>query len=146
VAQHSSLRTTCALAALTALALPACGKPRGELREWQASDHPAPPAVAPEGQGAPTEGPEAQARAIEGLWLQRCGTCHGELGRGDGAGRPPGVAMPDLGDPAFQSARSDEQLAAVIRAGRGMMPAFADQLTDAGVTALVGHVRSLARK
>jgi mono/diheme cytochrome c family protein len=121
-----------------------CGS-RRELREWQASDHPAPPAVAPEGQGAAAEGPESEARAIASLWAMRCGTCHGEAGRGDGPGRPPGVALPDLGDPAFHAARSDAQLASVIREGRGMMPAFADQLTDAGVAALVTHVRTLKR-
>jgi mono/diheme cytochrome c family protein len=145
---HSRARCGARSAALVlglVLGLPGCSGERRELREWQASDHPAPAAVTPEGQGAGSEGPDATARTVASLWGMRCATCHGEAGHGDGAGKPPGAPIPDLSDPAFQAARSDAQLAQVINAGRGLMPAFSDQITEAGVTALVGHVRSLAR-
>lgn len=122
----------------------ACGSKR-ELREWQPSDHQPPPAVAPEGQGEGAEEGDPNVRAAAALWGMRCATCHGNEGRGDGTGRPPGAAMPDLTQAAYHSSRSDEQIHAVIKNGRGMMPAFGDQLSDLGIDALVKHVRSLAR-
>ena len=75
----------------------------------------------------------------------RCATCHGAEGRGDGVGRPPGIAMPDMTTAAFHDARSDEALSEVIVKGRGLMPAFGDQLSDDGVAAVVRHVRALKR-
>lgn len=118
---------------------------RRELREWQPSDHQPPPAVAPEGQGEGTEEGDPNARAASALWGMRCASCHGAGGRGDGEGKPPGAAIPDLTRAAYQSSRSDEQLHAVIKNGRNMMPAFGDQLSDLGIDALVKHVRTLAR-
>jgi len=126
-----------------------------ELRVWQPSDHQPPPEVLPEGQGEgiETTGPSGQGeqgdpneRAALALWGMRCASCHGESGRGDGTGRPPGAALPDMSSRAFQSARSDDQLHAVIKSGRGMMPAFGDQLTPVGIDALVKHIRLLAGK
>ncbi len=51
--------------------------------------------------------------------------------------------MPDLTQAAFQAQRSDAQLAEVILKGRGMMPAFGQELTEAGAEALVQHIRKL---
>jgi mono/diheme cytochrome c family protein len=120
---------------------------RRELREWQPTDHQPPPEVVPEGQGqAAEEEGDPNQRAAAALWGMRCASCHGASGQGDGAGRPPGAALPDMTQAAYQSSRSDDQLHAVIKNGRGMMPAFGDQLSDVGITALVEHVRSLARR
>ncbi len=131
------------LAALIA-ALPACGD-RRELREWQPTDHQPPPAVAPEGQGSAADEGDPDARAAATLWGMRCASCHGALGRGDGAGRPPGAALPDMTTPAYRTARSDSELHAIIKQGKGMMPAFGDQLNDRGIAVLVQHVRGLSR-
>ena len=122
-----------------------CGDRRGELREWQASDHQPPPEVIPEGQGeAQEQTAEAnEAQAAQAMWGMRCATCHGPTGRGDGAGRPPGIALPDMTSAAFHDARSDAQLSEVIQKGRGLMPAFGQELSEAGVAALVRHVRGL---
>jgi mono/diheme cytochrome c family protein len=46
---------------------------------------------------------------------------------------------------AFQTARTDAQIAEVVSKGRGLMPAFGEQITEAGIAVLVGHVRSLGR-
>lgn len=120
---------------------------RPALREWQPSDHQPPPTVAPEGQGTGSTGAEddidPNARAALALWGQKCASCHGDSGRGDGTSRPPGARPPDL---TVKSARTDAELHAIIKGGRGMMPAFGDQLTDLGITALVQHVRGLAGK
>jgi mono/diheme cytochrome c family protein len=131
-----------ALIALSLLAL-ACDS-RRELREWQPSDHQPPPAVAPEGQASAAEEGDPEARAAAALWGMRCASCHGAGGRGDGAGRPPGAALPDMSNPAYRSARSDEELHAIIKNGRGLMPAFGTQLSDLGIAAIVKHVRSLS--
>lgn len=121
---------------------------RRELREWQPSDHQPPPSVAPEGQGAGSmggdPGGDPTARAAASLWNMRCASCHGESGRGDGSERPPGAQPPDLTAPGYKGTRSDAELHAIIKGGRGMMPAFAEQLTDLGIDALVAHVRTLS--
>jgi mono/diheme cytochrome c family protein len=132
-----------ALPLIALLPLLACGDTR-ELREWKPSDHQPPPAVAPEGQGEGTEGEgDPEARAAEALWQMRCSQCHGPLGRGDGPGKPPGAQVPDMTTAAFHTERSDATLAEVIVKGRGLMPAFGDQLSEDGVAAMVRHVRSL---
>ena len=98
--------------------------------------------------GAPDEidaDPAAtEARAATALFGSMCAQCHGQSGAGDGAGRPPVAQIPDFRDTAFQSARTDEQLAEVIANGRGgFMPAFGARLSPEGVAALVRHVRRL---
>lgn len=121
-----------------------CNDRRGELREWQASDHQPPPEVAPEGQGEAQEDEgDSEARAAQALWGMRCATCHGPAGRGDGPGKPPGAQLPDMASAAFHDSRTDAQLSEVIVKGRNLMPAFGQELSEAGVAALVKHVRSL---
>jgi mono/diheme cytochrome c family protein len=136
-------------AALLALLVPlfgGCGEPAPE-REWTPADHGQPAGPDPDGlrdepaQAAPTGDPLARAAAA--LWNASCAGCHGRQGRGDGAERPPAAQMPDLTAQEFQTRRSDEQLAQVIRDGRGMMPGFGKQLNTNGVDALVAHIRKL---
>ncbi len=64
------------------------------------------------------------------LYQDNCAACHGP----DRKGAPP--AFPSL----IESALTDGQMAATIRAGRGRMPAF--NLQDDAMTALLGYVRS----
>ena len=129
---------------LPLLAVGAC-EGRRNLREWQPSDHQPPPAVAPEGQGTGSESGDPGAGAAAALWSARCASCHGAEGRGDGPGKPPGAGMPDLSSAAYQATRSDVELHTVVKAGRGLMPAFGDQLSDEGISQLIKHVRTLAR-
>jgi mono/diheme cytochrome c family protein len=94
---------------------------------------------------------EALVRADEGqaLYLERCSTCHGEAGRGDGlGGRGLAPAPRDFTDAAWQEAATDERIRLVIRGGgaaAGLSPAMAahPDLSDAELDALVAHVRSL---
>lgn len=83
-------------------------------------------------------------RAAAALWSERCASCHGSAGRGDGDERPPGVRMPNFTDAAYSGTRSDVDMHVIIKNGRGMMPPFGDQLTDLGIDALIKHVRSLS--
>lgn len=70
-----------------------------------------------------------------------CASCHGREGLGNGPSAP-GV-LANFQDPEWQRSRSDADIASVIRLGRGMMPAFGEQIVPAGIEALVGHVRRL---
>ncbi len=87
---------------------------------------------------APAEG--------EGLFMQRCASCHGAAGRSDGALSAALARLPaELSSFAWQVDRSDEQLAASMRTGvpGTAMPPNRD-LSDAELERLVSHVRTLA--
>jgi mono/diheme cytochrome c family protein len=49
----------------------------------------------------------------------------------------------NLHDPAWQASRTDAELVAAIRDGRGAMPPFSDVLKPDEITALATYVRSL---
>ncbi len=127
---------------------------RGPVREWRASDHaqpatPDPARVAADAPVAPTAiappdepSPEMVARAAAALFESRCASCHGVTGRGDGP-EAPSASMPDLSNGAFQDGRTDADFARAIRMGQGLMPQYGGTLNERGITALVGHVRTL---
>ncbi len=52
------------------------------------------------------------------------------------------VGAPNLADPAWQAAATDAQIAAIIRTGRGKMPAF--DLPEQTVERLIALVRSFS--
>lgn len=119
-------------------------------RTWTPADHSqppqrrfdqgGPPQAAPE---APAEGEDPVARAAATLYMLRCASCHGREGRGGGPDLPPGAQPPDFTATAWQEGIADEAIAVVIRGGRNMMPAFAEEIPPAGIEALVGHLRRL---
>ncbi len=90
----------------------------------------------------------AQQLEGEGLFTQRCATCHGVVGGSDGAlARSLTKLPPEIGTVAFQVERSDEQLAAVVRDGvRGSAMPASRELTDSQVTSVVAYIRSLPLK
>jgi mono/diheme cytochrome c family protein len=49
----------------------------------------------------------------------------------------------NLHDPAWQASRTDGEIIAAIRDGRGAMPPFADVLKSDEIAVLAGYVRSL---
>lgn len=124
--------------------LATCGSP-GPLREWTPDDHGQPEAVvlADDAVPEPRDDRDPTVRAAEALWNVSCAGCHGRLGRGDGAARPPDAPVPDLAAAAWQDARTDDAIAAAIRGGRGMMPEFGSKLPPDAIVTLVAHVRSL---
>lgn len=77
------------------------------------------------------------------LFARSCAGCHGVAGRG-------GVA-PELANPTFQQAASDDFIVTTIRNGRQatIMPAFqrtgAAGLSDAEIADLLAYIRSLGR-
>ncbi len=82
----------------------------------------------------------------EGLYVQDCASCHGVNGTGDGPlARGLSKLPPELGSFAWQSQRSDSDLAFAVRNGvpGSPMPAMAS-LTTAQERAIVAYLRSLA--
>jgi mono/diheme cytochrome c family protein len=52
----------------------------------------------------------------------------------------------DLGDGAWQASRTDAEITAAIRDGRGAMPPFKDVLDTDQIAALTRYVRSLPKR
>jgi mono/diheme cytochrome c family protein len=80
------------------------------------------------------------------VFAQACAKCHGGDGRGGLAMVANGPRPIDLTSSEWQGARSDQELAAAIRAGRGAMPPFGDVLTARQIDALGSYVRRLKRR
>ncbi len=125
--------------ALFALFASACRRPS---REWRPEDHDEEPAGPTQAAPPGSAGGSGDEALVEATWRSACASCHGALGRGDGPNGPM-VKAPDLTTKAFQESRTDEQLATVIRTGRGKMPAFG-QLPPAVVAGLVQRIRAVA--
>lgn len=102
-----------------------------------------------------TEDAATAAAEVQPMFSTNCRRCHGRFGQGDGpdAGNlPEGVEMPDLTDPAWHAARTDEEIGRVIRDGGasvGMnesMPPWRGILSEAEISALVKHIRTFERE
>ena len=90
----------------------------------------------------------AQQLEGEGLFTQRCASCHGVVGASDGAmARSLTKLPPEIGTVAWQVERSDEQIAAVVLGGiaGSAMPASRD-LAREQVASVVAYIRSLPMK
>jgi high-affinity iron transporter len=81
----------------------------------------------------------------EGLFTQSCVECHGATGMGDATlGRSLSKLPGEIGSFAWQVARSDSQLAAVVRAGMPGTPMPpAPHLDEMQVQSVVAYLRSL---
>ncbi|MEO7711575.1 MAG: cytochrome c/FTR1 family iron permease [Gemmatimonadaceae bacterium] len=81
----------------------------------------------------------------EGLYTQRCASCHGVSGAGDGTlARSLTKLPPEIGTVAWQVEHSDEQVALVVREGMPgtAMPASRD-LSDSQAASIVAYLRTL---
>ncbi|HWO40684.1 MAG TPA: cytochrome c [Candidatus Eisenbacteria bacterium] len=82
---------------------------------------------------------------MDSIYAQRCASCHGLSGRGDGplsASLP--VSVPDFRTTVEQ--RSTGQIRRIISNGKGLMPAFEPALRPAEITDMVQMVRFLSRE
>jgi cytochrome c6 len=78
------------------------------------------------------------------LFKSKCAMCHGA----DGAGQTPtgkSMKVRDLKAVDVQK-QDDKALFTIISDGKGKMPAYKSKLSTAEIDALVGFVRSLAKK
>ncbi len=82
----------------------------------------------------------------EGLFLQRCASCHGVGGLGQGSVSHALTRLPpEVGSLAWQAERSDAQIARVVRNGTpGTAMPPSRELSDAEVAKVVAYLRSLA--
>jgi high-affinity iron transporter len=84
----------------------------------------------------------------EGLFTQRCVQCHGALGAGDGAFARALSRLPqEIGSFGWQAARSDEQLAFVVRqgiSGTAMPPS--GELSTEQLRNVVAYLRTMPLK
>ena len=97
----------------------------------------------------PAETTPAATAAVEmdgaKIYAERCTVCHGVGGKGDGPGGAALNPKPrDHSDGKYMNAQTDEQLSEVLHNGKGAMPAWKGILTDEQITAVIGHVRTLA--
>jgi mono/diheme cytochrome c family protein len=101
-------------------------------------------AASPFGQN-PLAGDTATRALGQTMYERYCSVCHGPQGRGDGTivgqDRYPPLA-PNLTLPA-SVARADGYLYGVIKAGRGLMPAYGPRTTVTERWAIVNYVRQL---
>jgi cytochrome c6 len=74
----------------------------------------------------------------------KCQMCHGADGLG---ATPAGKAMKAVPftDPAIVH-KSDAELIAATKSGKGKMPAYAGKLTDAEIKDVIAYVRTLQKK
>lgn len=146
-ARSRTLRPLFAL--VLALSSVGCRQDPEEFPEWTPADHdnqgtPNPGQVdtaAPRPPGMPSLAAHGVDDVVMATWRQRCISCHGRIGRGDGP-QGPQVGAADLTRPDWQAATSDEAIAKVIVEGRGKMPAHSE-LPAATVSGLVRLIRLL---
>jgi high-affinity iron transporter len=91
---------------------------------------------------------EAQRLEGEGLYTQRCASCHGPTGAGDGPmARSLSRLPPDIGTVAWQSEHSDDQLAEVVRTGiPGTAMPPSSELSTEQAQSVVAYLRTLPTK
>ena len=77
------------------------------------------------------------------IYAQMCARCHGVDGRGDPEIKKTLPAVRDFHDPAFQARATNDEIARVIMAGKGQMPAFGSGLSVPKIQALSGYVHRL---
>jgi len=86
-----------------------------------------------------------RSERMDALYAQRCFSCHGPLGRGDGPiSASLTVRVPDFRDTVQR--KSTGQIRRAIAEGRGMMPAFDPALRQSEITDMVQMVRFLSRE
>lgn len=86
----------------------------------------------------------SMAQAGEATYTAKCKMCHGATGLGD---TPAGKAMKAVpfNDPSIVH-KSDADLIAVTKAGKGKMPAYAGKLSDGEIKEVIAYIRTLQKK
>jgi len=92
--------------------------------------------------GCKGSGSEANAQSRE-LFVNACSRCHGVEGVGGLPIFDGGPSPRNFHDHEFQKSRTDEEIRATIKNGKGVgMPPFGSTFDDAQIAMLVAQVRS----
>jgi cytochrome c6 len=78
------------------------------------------------------------------IFKSKCQMCHGA----DGSGNTPAgksTKVVPFNSPEI-IAKSDADLIAITKNGKGKMPAYAGKLTDAQIADVIAHIRTLQKK
>ncbi len=78
-----------------------------------------------------------------GIYAERCLSCHGAEGAGDG-GRA--AFLPDRVSNLKQSRLPEEELREVVSKGRKLMPAFGPALKKEGIQAVVAFIQGFQKR
>lgn len=98
-----------------------------------------------DGSATPVAAAPADMGAL--VFAKRCALCHGAEGRGDGlASKGLNPKPRNFHDAAYMNTRTDAQLLEVIHQGKGAMPKWRGQLSEAEISAVLAHVRELGKK
>jgi mono/diheme cytochrome c family protein len=91
--------------------------------------------------------PAAERIAIDGraLFAQACAKCHAADGSGGLPMAANGPRPVNLTAAEWQRSRSDDEIVATLRDGRGAMPPFKDVISAEQIAALAAYVRTLRR-
>lgn len=77
----------------------------------------------------------------------QCAMCHGVGGGGDGAAAGAMDPKPtNLKAAEYQEGRSDDEIAAAIKDGKGSMPAYGGRLSEDQIAGLVAYIRELGKQ
>lgn len=84
------------------------------------------------------------AQTVADVYKAKCQMCHAADGSGN---TPAGKAMKAVPFNSPQVVKEpDADLIAIVKNGRGKMPAFEGKLTDAQIKAVVAYIRTLQKK
>jgi len=129
-----------AVAAAALLAWAAAGAGPHDPKDW-----PVPEAAKKRPNPVPPG--EATIRAARPFYAEKCASCHGDKGKGDGPEAIMYAVKPaDLSDAHMMSEMSDGELFYKITEGRQPMPAFKRQLTEQQRWQLVHYLRTFAKQ
>lgn len=76
------------------------------------------------------------------LFRQNCASCHGTGGRGDGPSAP---KLPRKPADLTATGASEEEIAGVVRNGKGSCPSWKASLSEGEISAVARFTRSLQR-
>ncbi|PKL77538.1 MAG: hypothetical protein CVV27_05150 [Candidatus Melainabacteria bacterium HGW-Melainabacteria-1] len=81
------------------------------------------------------------------IYAQRCATCHGTSGKGDG---PTGKSLTpkprDFTKAKFSFAKNDAELVAFIKKGKAPMPAWGSVLNQTQIQDVIAYIHTLKSK